>query len=123
MTMVMTIAAAIRMTTTPRIKPRVHPVDISHLPLWLGPLRSAREDTLGQDADDVALVLLRAPLVGHGLALLGGDLRRRLEGFRGRLGPDELMLDGQATANRGQREAGVPDDTVADIEGGADGGD
>src|SRR3954452_10372411 len=80
-TIVMTIAAATRMTTTPRAIPTYQPV-ISLLLLLLCACTGALEHPLDQDPGDVPLVLGRPSLVG--------DRRAVRRGERGRLG-EELV--------------------------------
>ncbi len=70
----MTIAAAIRMTTTPSTIPTVHPVEaasavsMSHLPHLKCPLGRALEHALRQDADDVSFVVRGSALIGDRFA-------------------------------------------------------
>src|SRR3954447_10320739 len=71
-TIVMTIAAATRMTTTPRAIPTYQPV-ISLLLLLLCACTGAFEHPLDQDPGDMPLVLRRPALVADRGAGRGGE--------------------------------------------------
>src|SRR3954453_13125234 len=105
----MTIAAATRMTTTPRAIPTYQPV-ISLLLLLLCAFCGPFEHPLDQDPGDVPLVLRRPALVGDRLAGCGGE--------RGGLGEELLrgalvyqrmfgLRGGDLAADRGERDAGL----------------
>src|SRR4051812_35258552 len=110
-TIVMTIAAATRMTTIPRISPTVQPVVaaigacISHL------LRSSArtpERPLREHADDMAFVFLGPALVADRRAGFGGFCGRLGEPLvRGRLADERALRGaaGHAAVDRGECDA------------------
>src|SRR3954452_14453876 len=123
----MTIAAAIRITSTPSTSPTVHPVDISLLLLGLGAFGGACEDALRENADDVPFVVRGSALVADGFACGLREPRRTLEGLLGRRLADQRLL-GPAhrgvAADRREREARLSDAPVlVERERGAGGHD
>src|SRR4051794_35482024 len=107
----MTIAAAIRMTTIPRISPMVQPVEaanracISH---FLRSLARTAERSFREHSHDVPLVFLRPTLVRDRFARRFGQLGRAGERLLARRLPDEGILRTGARdvcADGGEREA------------------
>ena len=90
-TIVMTIAAATRMTTIPRISPIVQPRGRCQRGLHLTPPPlvdlARREYSFREHADDVSLVFLGPTLVGDRLARRRRELRRRAANALARRAP------------------------------------
>src|SRR5690242_10795436 len=109
-----------------RVPLTVMVTSISRLLLHRTRDRSA-ERPLGEHAREVALVVDRPAAVGHGRAVLGGDLARlREQLLRRRLAAQQLLgpseMDGRQAAGR-ERDAGVGDDPAPHPPGRGGGGD